>query len=167
MFGALPDNPLAAVFVALLVILFGAGGGGAILALRRDERQSKKDEVDLTELMRRVAADTITDLREQLETSRDERDVLMIRMRNAERQIATLQGQLEWAHEAIRSAVAYASSLLAYIAVHLPHRQDVPHVPAGLREHFGRGNIPQKEESNERDTEGRGGRTAPRRRGDH
>jgi hypothetical protein len=163
MFSSLPDNPFAAVVVALLVILFGVGGGGAVLALRRDERQSKKDEVDLTELMRRVAADTISDLQHQLEESREERDVLTIRIRRAEKRIATLENQLDWAHESIRAAVAYASALLAYIAVHLPHREDIPHVPSSLREHFHK-NRSEKEETGERSQQDAGRRSAPRQR---
>ena len=143
MLNQLPDNPVAAVAVVLLLVLFGVGGGGAIVALRRDDRAGKKDEIDLTELMRRVAADTIRDMREQLDDLREERDVLMIRMNNAERKIDKTQRQLEWAHDAIRSAVGYASSLLAYISVHLPDRSDVPAIPSSLREHFDK-----KEETN-------------------
>lgn len=72
----LPTNPIAAVLVALILILFGSGAGGAVLALRKDKRQADKDEVDLTELVRSVASKTIQELSERVEKLQRELDTV-------------------------------------------------------------------------------------------
>lgn len=68
----LPDNPLAAVVVALLFLLIGGGSGGAIVAIRKDARSGDREDVDLTRLVKEVAADTISDLRAEVQAGRRE-----------------------------------------------------------------------------------------------
>jgi len=122
------DNPVAAVIALVLCLLLGAGGGGAVVAIRRDIRQASRDEVDLTTLVKSVAAETIGDLR---------RDVDELRGR-----LGVVERELDRAYVIIRAAVGYAHTLLAYIALHLPNREDVPRIPPILNDYISERALP-------------------------
>lgn len=116
------DNPIAAIIGLALVILLGSGGGGALVALRKDTRAADRDEIDLTALVKGVAADTIGDMRRDIEELRG--------------RVNTLERELDRAYVVVRSAVSFAHALLAYIAVHLPERDDVPRIPPLLNDYI-------------------------------
>lgn len=122
------DNPIAALIALALCIFLGAGGGGAVVALRRDVRQAERDEVDLTALVKGVAAETIGDLRKDIDDLRG--------------RVGTLERELDRAYVIIRAAVGFAHTLLAYIAFHLPDRKDVPRIPPILTEYISERSMP-------------------------
>lgn len=72
----LPTNPVAAVLVIAMVVLFGSGAGGAVVALRRDRRQGNREEVDLTDLVRVVAERQIKNLSDRVEKLQEELDTV-------------------------------------------------------------------------------------------
>lgn len=72
----LPANPVAAVLVILILVLFGSGAGGSVVALRKDKRQAERDEVDLTQLVRHVATQTIQELSDRVERLQNELDTV-------------------------------------------------------------------------------------------
>jgi hypothetical protein len=92
----LPTNPWAAVFVIAMTVLFGTGTGGAFIALRKDNRQADREEVDLTQLVKKVAADTILELTQRVES-------LQTELNTIRRQAADdLRSERERADQAIR-----------------------------------------------------------------
>lgn len=74
--GGLPENPIAAVIVVLILVLFGTGAGGAVVALRKDRRQADRDEIDLTQLVREVATAQIRALSDRVEKLQSELDTV-------------------------------------------------------------------------------------------
>lgn len=121
------DNPWA-LAAAVCVLLFGGAGGGWLISYRKDRRVEKREEIDITALVREVAADTIKDLKA---------DVADLRGR-----VGTLERELDRAYVVIRAAVSFAHTLLAYIALHLPDRTDVPDIPPILTDYISERAIP-------------------------
>ena len=117
---------LAAVLVTLLLI--GGAGGGWIISFRKDQRAAKREDVDLTEQIVRIANEQMIGLRTEVVDLRE--------------RVEGLERELNRAYTVIRAAVGFVHTLLAYIALHLPDRADVPEIPSMLNEYINASTMP-------------------------
>lgn len=67
------DNPIVTLILGLVFVLIGSGGGGYIVALRKDKRRGRNDDVKIMDEVRRIA-------REELRTQRRRTDRLELRV---------------------------------------------------------------------------------------
>jgi len=115
----LPDNPIAATLIVLMIAIFGWGGWKGVIALRRDWGHRRRvEEVEVTELVRRAATKEVARVEERLATVERRLDEVLAELaaercesarqrRRAEDAEARVQGLLQHL-TAVESTIAHA-----------------------------------------------------------
>lgn len=95
------DNPLAYVFVMVVLIVLGWGGRGFWLNLRKDKRDESTHDADLLSAVRKVAREEVVAVAERAAEDRQYYDEQLHRERV---RVARLEGRVEQLTQALRSA---------------------------------------------------------------
>ena len=70
------DSPVVTLILGLVFVLIGGGGGGYVVALRKDRRRGKTDDVSILNEVRKVAREAVTEVNADLRTERRRTDRL-------------------------------------------------------------------------------------------
>lgn len=125
------------VVIALIAALVGTGGG-FIMLLRRDKRVAKKEQFDLSDLLRDEFEDIVNSLRKQLAAERKERveqtRLLRSETQRLERRVNLLNTMIEQEQLVVRDAIRWGTGAHA-IARQLDPNAHIPPPTRRLREY--------------------------------
>lgn len=132
---AMPENPVAYIIALGLILLMGWGGRGFFSAMKEQKREDSKSDIDLTALVRKVAAETIQELQCKVASLERSRDADGMELTQLKRRVGALENDLANATTLLRSAFAWSKSLVRYILTHVTDAKDMPGMPGDLREY--------------------------------